>query len=250
MSTVLVLKFDSLLQSFGCHSKDRRRDTSCLPTKSQVQGMLANAMGHDKWSTDRISVGLAEELASNIRFAVRDDSKYNCYRMTDFCIARRENKDNDILYKEYLVQPSYTVFLEGESSYIKNIARFLSQPRRQLYIGRKCCTLEKPVAWDEKNKCPNIIENSRIESLIFKDYVTFKNLPPHIIECNKNWANFKRKSLSKEATSLLDTALTARWKPVFGIQPKSVALQFGNQIWGDLLYYSVKLLKYGDMEEV
>ena len=257
MTSVLVLTFNSLIQSHGCNSIKTDRDTSSMPTKSQVQGMIANAMGHDKW--DEEQANLPKEIADNLRFAVRDDSKRNRYTMTDYCIARRRNdkgeiEDNDIIKKDYVIQASYKVYLEGEHDYVKKVACALLDSKRQLYLGRKCCVLENNIAWDRENHRPSIIENTRIENIIFTDDDKCVVSRPHIIECGKGedkaWASYMTKSLCDDAKSIIDNALNTRWQPQFSIVRKTVALRFGYQEWSDLISYSVKTLKYGDMEEV
>lgn len=234
-----------------------------MPTKSQVQGMIANAKGHDKWNEKGDSVELPKKLADNLRFAVRDDSGRNRSTMTDYCIARRRNdkrlnygfvKGNDLLEKEYMIDASYKIYLEGEHEYVKDVAYDLLNSKRQLYFGRRCCVLEDNIAWDNENKRPSIIENTRIENLIFTDGDKCVVSRPHIIECgkgeDKEWASYKTKSLCNDAKAIIDKELNAKWKADFTILKRTVALRFGYQEWGDLSVYSVKLSKYGDMEEV
>ena len=65
--SVLVLRLEGVLQSWGEHAKWNIRDSSVMPTKSGVVGLLGCALG---WEREDIRFN---SLASQLRMAVRAD---------------------------------------------------------------------------------------------------------------------------------------------------------------------------------
>ena len=67
-SRLMVLRLEGVLQSWGEHAKwSRYLDTSAIPSKSGVIGLLACAMGIERDSP------LITQLSENTRLAVRAD---------------------------------------------------------------------------------------------------------------------------------------------------------------------------------
>lgn len=253
MLSVLTLTFDSYIQSFGENSIIAgHRDSGDLPTKSMVIGMILNALGHDKYSDDPDSKCLPEVWSNKLRFATKKLYKRDAYKKTDFCIARRndKNKGNDVIKKDYIINGKYHVYLEGDNADIVYIAKALLNPKRQLYLGRKCCVLQDSLCWDKREIKPTITENVRIEDVIFKDVNLTKPFPTHLIE-GGDLALYKKKTLSEDGKHCLDIVLGCNmWKPTFFIKKKTTPLQFDKQLWGDMLCYSITYMKYNDLEEI
>ena len=65
--TLLILRLEGALQSWGENSKWDARDTAALPTKSGIVGLLACALGWERGDA-RIA-----ELYDTIQIAVRAD---------------------------------------------------------------------------------------------------------------------------------------------------------------------------------
>lgn len=248
MSSVLTIYLNAFMQSFGRNSISTCRDTGVLPTKSMVIGLILNALGHDNTSEEEKDY--PEQMSNALRFATKQLYTKSSSKMVDFCVARRCDKQSDILYKEYIVGSRYNVYLEGDSSDIEKIAEALLFPKRALYSGRKCCTFSSPLCWDSKNNIPTITKNSHIENLIFNDINLTNPFPKHVIECG-NMASFSNRTLTKEITDIINKSIGEnKWIPTFSNERKTNPIRFGNQLWGDLFCYSVKYLKYNDMKEL
>ena len=252
MTSVLTLKFNSFMQSFGAHSELTHRDTDNMPTKSMVIGMILNAMGHDKNADDAESKRMPKEWSDKLRFAVMQSGRKEPQKMTDFCIARRnDNKGNDLIHKDYVIDSKYRIFLEGDDKDIELVAKALLVPKRQLYIGRKCCSLQNPLCWD-KDK-PSITQNARIEEVMFDGISKnlFRNMfPTHIIECG-NVASYNKRSISDEIKQIINNCVGKnKWTPTFFTREKTSPIRFGNSFWSDLFCYKVTYQRYGDLEEI
>ena len=253
MTSVLTLQFTSLMQSFGTHSKSVYRDTDNMPTKSSVIGMILNAMGHDKTIDDEESKNMPKKWSEKLRFAVIQFSRKEPQKMTDFCIARRnDGKGNDLIHKDYIVDSKYKVFLEGEDGDIWLVAKSLLVPKRQLYIGRKCCSLHNPLCWDTDK--PSITQNARIEEVMFKginDTLFRETLPRHLIECG-NVASYNKRNMSDDITSILNHCIgEEKWTSTFFIKKKTSPVRFGDRpFYNDLFCYKITYLRYGDLKEI
>lgn len=180
MKSTILLCFDALLQSFGFQSNLKDRDTSELPTKSMVIGMLLNALGHDKY--DPSQEGDAEYWSTALRFAVRDESqnnkKYNYFY--DFQTSKVEKETYPALKnKKFLLKKKFLVLLEGETEDILKVFKAFVCPKRQLYFGKKECCLQHSL-FDYINDSKNNIEspiflNKKIEDIMFDEKIDLYN---------------------------------------------------------------------------
>lgn len=180
MKSTILLCFDALLQSFGFQSNSKDRDTSELPTKSMVIGMLLNALGHDKYVPSQ--EGDADYWSTALRFAVRDESqnnkRYNYFY--DFQTSKVEKETNSkIKNKKFLLDKKFLVLLEGETEDIFKIFKAFACPKRQLYFGRKECCLQHSL-FDYINDSKNNIEspiflNKKIEDIMFDEKIDLYN---------------------------------------------------------------------------
>ena len=230
-----------------------------MPFKSQIIGMLLNAMGHD--FNNELTKSLPKEWSDKIRFAVRDDSTSRKMVYTDFCIARRyDTSSNDVILKDYIVGGNYTCFIEGSKEDIFKATMALLHPQRQLFVGRRNCQFNNSAIWDDKENKPTVLDNVCIEDIIFNvKYDRSSSKTPifnrkHIIEC-KGYADYKKKELDDEIKDKLNTALgDRRWHPVFTILKRSVPIQFKYPLYGDMLGYFImstaSMNKYEDMREI
>lgn len=272
-TSVLVLTFKAPLQSCGCESrvssyntssnsvKVQMRDTAPMPTKSQVQGLILNSQNHDKFKEfeelkkDTKAIYMPEELANKIRFAVRDDSTRSHSLLKDFCTAHRTKKDiTDCIVKVYHVNASFKVFLEGEYSDLEKIAKYLNLTKRLLYIGRLCCSIKEPIAWDFIENYHTIKKNTCIEDVIFMDGDKCVIDHPHMIECS--FPEYKSHKVSDERKSLIEksikeatqNSLTIACVP--RVSRNTVATCFHPRKFRDLYYYSVSAVRNIDLREI
>ncbi len=255
MISVLTLQFNSLMQSFGTHSKSVQRDTDTMPTKSMVIGMILNAMGHDKNADDAESKRMPKEWSDKLRFAVMQSGRKEPQKMTDFCIARRNDKNgNDLIHKDYIIDSKYRVFIEGDDKDIELVSKALLFPERTLYVGRKCCGLQNPLCWDKDKGKPSITQNARIEEVMFdgvKENLFRGTIPKHLIECG-NVASYNKRSISDEIEQVINSCVGEnKWTPTFFIKEKTSPVRFGdNPFYNNLFCYKVIYLRYGDLEKI
>ena len=209
MKSTILLCFDALLQSFGFQSNSKDRDTSELPTKSMVIGMLLNALGHDKYEPSQ--EGDADYWSTALRFAVRDESqtnkKYNYFY--DFQASKVEKETYPALKnKKFLLNKKFLVLLEGETEDIFKVFKAFACPKRQLYFGRKECCLQHSL-FDYINDSKNNIEspiflNKKIEDIMFDEKIDFCNSynkksifeRNHMIEL-ENFENYSEEIIKK-----------------------------------------------------
>ena len=145
---LLILRLEGALQSWGENAKWDFRDSSSMPTKSGIVGLLGCAMG-----LERNSEVLAE-LAQNIVIAVRADRLGE--KFVDFqtvqgdpllaATGKPKTTGNTILSPHaYLQDACFTVFLETSEEWQKRILAALENPKWCMYLGRKNCVPSRPV---------------------------------------------------------------------------------------------------------
>lgn len=145
---LLILRLEGALQSWGENAKWDFRDSSSMPTKSGIVGLLGCAMG-----LERNSEVLAE-LAQNIVIAVRADRPGE--KFVDFqtvqgdpllaATGKPKTTGNTILSPHaYLQDACFTVFIQTSAEWQKRILAALENPRWCMYLGRKNCVPSRPV---------------------------------------------------------------------------------------------------------
>lgn len=145
---LLVLRLEGALQSWGETSKWDYRDSSTLPSKSGIVGLLGCALG-----LERNSAALVE-LAQNISVAVRADRSGEAF--TDYqtvtgeplmaATGKPKTTGNTIVSpRVYLQDACFTVFIETTQVWIQRLEEALKNPKWCMYLGRKCCVPSRPV---------------------------------------------------------------------------------------------------------
>lgn len=163
--SLLFLRFEGPIQSWGTKSRWDVRDTSSEPTKSGVLGLIGCAMGVRR--TDKE----LELLEKDLRFGVRVD--YEGVIATDFHTVSgyhltaageykhmdgsakslekaMEHKENVIVsLRDYIHDAAFLVALEvwreENSALLERIAHYLQNPVWPVYLGRKCCVPVRPL---------------------------------------------------------------------------------------------------------
>lgn len=145
---LLVLRLEGALQSWGETSKWDYRDSSTMPSKSGIVGLLGCALG-----LERNSAALVE-LAQNISVAVRADRSGEAF--TDYqtvtgeplmaATGKPKTTGNTIVSpRVYLQDACYTVFIETTQVWMQRLEEALKNPKWCVYLGRKCCVPSRPV---------------------------------------------------------------------------------------------------------
>lgn len=148
---LLVLRLEGVLQSWGENAKWDFRDSSTMPTKSGIVGLLGCAMGLDRSSDTLV------DLAKSITVAVRADRPG--IKFVDFqtvqgdplmaATGKPKTTGNTILSPHaYLQDACFTVFIDTTPEWQERITAALQDPRWTLYLGRKNCVPSRPVLAD------------------------------------------------------------------------------------------------------
>lgn len=163
MSEALAFVLDAPLQSWGNSSRFQRRETGSWPTKSGVIGLLAAALGIDKYAADE-----AERLAplAALRFhCYRWDKRSPIQRLNDFhtvgggyekndpwqklCIPRKAGDGSPfgtvITQRSYLADARFLIVLEGDDHVLlEQCVNALLDPVWGVWLGRKSCIPARP----------------------------------------------------------------------------------------------------------
>lgn len=145
------------MQSWGTRSRFDDRDTTEMPGKSAVVGLLACALGYPRGDA-RIA-----ELDAALRMGARAD---RAGRMAlDYQTVTRQighllnasgkervvpgkksgSPDTIISKRQYLQDACYTVVLAGDAELLRRCAQALDDPAWQLFLGRKSYPPSRPV---------------------------------------------------------------------------------------------------------
>lgn len=151
--TILVLRLEGPLQSWGENAKWDFRDSSTMPTKSGIVGLLGCAMGEERGSQVLV------ELAQSITVAVRADrpgvKTVDFHSVTGFPLRNAERKqrtdgkgkpsDTFTTRREFLEDACFTVFIDTTPEWQKRIIEALENPKWCMYLGRKNCVPSRPI---------------------------------------------------------------------------------------------------------
>ena len=146
---ILSFQLRGVLQSWGESSRWDNRDTSAIPTKSAVIGMLGACLGYPR-GDERLSL-----LSRKLRLAVRVDASgtvmtdYQTVQApTSFIMNAQGSKrpgDTIVTPRQYLQDAAFTVYLHGDEAVLHQCEAALLQPVWVPYLGRKCCVPSVPV---------------------------------------------------------------------------------------------------------
>lgn len=146
---LLVLRLDGPLQSWGENAKWDFRDSSTMPTKSGIVGLLGCAMGEERSSPVLV------ELAQSITVAVRADRpgvKFVDFQtvktdrlMTASGTPRNKNASTIVSPRGYLQDACFTVFIDTTPEWRERITAALESPKWCIYLGRKNCVPSRPI---------------------------------------------------------------------------------------------------------
>jgi len=161
----LLLRFDAPLISFGAPMVDQNGVIQPFPALSMLTGLLANALGWNHRDIEKLSA-----LQDRIRYAARIDRRGEAlvdYQTVDLGkdwmlpekagwttrgeIALRGGASGEGThqrYRHYRADSIHTVALalDGDQQpSIDELAAALREPKRPLFLGRKCCLPASPI---------------------------------------------------------------------------------------------------------
>ncbi|MBQ2854850.1 MAG: type I-E CRISPR-associated protein Cas5/CasD [Oscillospiraceae bacterium] len=148
--TILVLRLEGPLQSWGENAKWDFRDSSTMPTKSGIVGLLGCAMGQERGS--QVLVELAQSITVAIR-ADRPGAKFVDFQTVQGKPLKTadggKRSNNTILSPHaYLQDACFTVFIDTTPEWQQRIISALENPRWCMYLGRKNCVPSRPILAD------------------------------------------------------------------------------------------------------
>lgn len=138
----LTLKLTAPLQSYGDIANFEHRPTNYFPTKSAIVGMLANALGYER--EDR----RIRELSQKLSMAVRMEQLGTTLRDLQNVMWDRKKGKLKQTYRDYLQDGVFMVALgvdDNNEKVIDELVDALRYPYRQLFLGRRACTLAGPL---------------------------------------------------------------------------------------------------------
>ncbi len=153
----LALLLDGPMQSWGHGSRFERRTTALHPTRSGVLGIIAAALGIDKYAPDEEAqlARLDALCVTTVKFDKRGGhgQELPIQRLEDYHtvtgIRRASGKvDKEATvqtYRHYLLDARFGVLVEGLPALLEEIAAALRNPRWGVWLGRKCCLPASPL---------------------------------------------------------------------------------------------------------
>ncbi|HSH39142.1 MAG TPA: type I-E CRISPR-associated protein Cas5/CasD [Chthoniobacterales bacterium] len=169
----LALLLDGPMQSWGFTSRFTRRTTALHPTKSGIVGLLAAAIGVNKYGAEeRAEIARLASLALTTLFLPkqRAGEPLPMLRLSDYhTIGGGYDKDAEWMKKpraasgatletvlserHYLLDARFGVLLEGDRGFLDEIAAKLRDPKWGVWFGRKCCLPASPILIGVADDC-------------------------------------------------------------------------------------------------
>jgi CRISPR system Cascade subunit CasD len=136
------------MQSWGLQGKFDHRDTSPMPTKSGVVGLIGAALGVERDNRVRI----AELAALNMSVIsvkrgelMTDFHTVGCSR-SDIGIPKAEKGYTQaVTHRDYLCDATFAVVLTGDGEFLDRIAAALDNPKWGGWLGRRSCLPSRPI---------------------------------------------------------------------------------------------------------
>jgi len=140
--SIVLLRLEGPLQSWGVDSRYDVRATRPEPTKSGVLGLVSAALGRDR--EDDVS-----DLAA-LRFGVRSDRPGRIIRdyhtAQNIVSADAADKRRSVISERYYISDAcFLGALEGAHAIIQQIHAALARPAVALSLGRRSCPPSTPV---------------------------------------------------------------------------------------------------------
>ena len=154
-SETLFLRLSGPMQSWGTGSRLQIRRTDPYPSKSGVLGMILCAMGVPRPNAPNI-VGRLVSLGMAVRID-RPGARDWDYHTAGAGIGIRQARggikytattgepETLLSRREYLLDASFLVALQGDATVIQQARNALESPVWPVFLGRKCCVPSEPV---------------------------------------------------------------------------------------------------------
>lgn len=169
--TILLLRLEGPLQSWGVRSRWSRRDTGPEPSKSAIIGLLGCAAGISRpdWRASVEPERTLEQWDAALRFGVRVDrpgtietdyqTAQGRHWQADGKLKRQKTEvkysggkwvfwsdiHTELTWRDYLHDAAFLVALQGEHGLLQDLEAQLRDPKWPVYLGRKACVPSRPV---------------------------------------------------------------------------------------------------------
>lgn len=170
----LILQLCAPIAAFGGATVDNYGVTRRFPARSMLTGLLANALGWQRFEADKLAT-----LQRRIRYAVRLEHPTDGRNWRDFQTAQIENSDKHwtthgepskraggayggphLRYRDYLhdlrAHVALTLDASNDEPTLQTCEHALQRPARPLFIGRKPCLPSGPL-WRETITAPHAL---------------------------------------------------------------------------------------------
>ncbi len=147
-----------------------------IPPYTTIRGLIANALGlkRDDYSVqDWVKIGIKP-----LSFSNRSGEMAKMLKLKGTGETHQKIFPSSPMFKEFLVSPSYEIYISGEDDKVNFIYNALLQPARPLYIGASDdltdIELSKPVEIEEVNAkqisgvIEGVHENCLVENIPYK----------------------------------------------------------------------------------
>jgi len=196
--TAVRMRLRAPWMSWGLVSRNLDRGTEQFPTKSAVIGLVANALGYDRYdeitelNNMQFGVGQIIHMSYTPTMTVDYQTVGGGYDWWDSLIVQEPGKkiqhfsdDREIVgirTKAYLQDADFLAVLIGETNMVKHIAKGIENPKRPLFLGRRSCPPSKPVFID-------IIETPSLQDALQSWNEPSLTIGEMLLECNNAEAN-------------------------------------------------------------
>jgi len=171
----LMLRLEGDFQSFGTQGKWYIRETDPEPSKSAIIGMIGNAMGLKKFDQKLEALDDSLEMAVRIEYQGVIMEDYHTVEAGSRSANRKFSLNPLLTTRTYLQNASFLVVLKSkknDKAELQAIADALQNPKRAIFIGRKCCIPTRPIFQkiiEEYSSMEEAIKNEPWESSFTKN---------------------------------------------------------------------------------
>lgn len=151
-TSLLLLRLEGALQSWGENAKWDTRDSASMPTKSGIVGLIACAMGLERDAPEIIA--LSDAISVSIRADRPGVKTVDFQTVTGEPLrksdgSKRSGGNTFISQRTYLQDASFLVVIATDQNWHDRIVAALKAPKWSVFLGRKCCIPSRPVLEQE-----------------------------------------------------------------------------------------------------
>jgi len=187
--SVLLLRLEGPMQSWGVESRFTDRQTEAEPSKSGIIGLISSALG---WSRDENIEDLAE-MKMIIRVEREGQITYDFHTTLDVLRASAKgsitpSKLGTVISRRFFIADAcFLVGLEGnDRNLLEKITKSLKNPKWPLFLGRRSFPASSPICLTNKLISKPLIEIMRKYPWQGRDKDTQPKSLRLIYECEPN----------------------------------------------------------------